>query len=116
MNTMNLRNQSKKGSKVSTTPTHPARKHNTFSAVMWIIIGYVASLFIPGINAYTAYPLAVTKCGGKPVIASKFMGGRTYMTSENKYYSISFTNDPLLYYCSAQDAEQAGFRPAALGE
>jgi len=115
MNTMNFRSKPTKKSATGMASAHHVRVYKSARVATWTVIGYVASLFIPGINAYTAYPLALIKCGGKPVIASKF-GGYTYMIPENRYYSVSFTNDPFLYYCSPQDAERAGFRPAVHGE
>lgn len=50
-------------------------------------------------------------------MGSTFAAGRNYTTSNNTLgaYSVSYLGEPEYYFCSVEEAESQGFRPA-LGE
>jgi hypothetical protein len=90
------------------------KKHQKIiTRVVVFLLLYIVSMFLPIIGGYTAYPVAIARCGKLPVITSDFMAGYDYsepgMTS---YYGPSWLNTNKNYVCTAQDAEAEGYRKA----
>jgi len=76
-----------------------------------IVVVYIVSIFLPIIGGYTAYPVAIARCGKLPVITSDFMAGNTYsepgMTS---YSGPNWLSSNKNYVCTTQEAEAQGYR------
>lgn len=86
-----------------------SKKIVLITATLAILVPYTASLFIPGISPYARYPLYVIKCAGLPIVASDFGGYKSYVTPENRFYSIN----PLTtaaFFCTEEEARANGYR------
>jgi hypothetical protein len=59
-------------------------------------------------SPYVRYEQAVIACGHQPVIATNFAAGYTYDLPGDPGYGPGIFSDT--YYCSAKDAEAAGYR------
>lgn len=71
-----------------------------------LVVIYIATLFLPYISAYTKYPIYYVKCGGKPISGSDFKGKTYYVPGDDNYFfSVIRSN----YFCSEQEARNAGF-------
>lgn len=62
-------------------------------------------------SPYVSYELAVNQCGHQPVIATNFAAGYTYDLPGDAGYGPSIFNNT--YYCTAAEAEAAGYRRGA---
>jgi hypothetical protein len=59
-------------------------------------------------SPYVTFEAATIKCGHEPVIATNFAAGYSYTLPGDAGYGPNMFNNT--YYCSAADAEAAGYR------
>lgn len=85
------------------------RKRRLFGLVLlavWLAIG--VPIMWEFDSPYVRYEQAVIACGHQPVIATNFAAGYTYDLPGDPGYGPGIFSDT--YYCSAKDAEAAGYR------
>lgn len=78
---------------------------------MLILIAiYIISLYLPLIGPVTQYPLQVIRCGGLPIIATKFAAGYHYYKPGNLFYAPHPFVDE--YFCTEEEADRK-YEPGA---
>ncbi len=93
--------------------TQNSKHRKILIGILTFILIYTASIFIPIVGGYTAYPVAVIKCGNLPVITNDFMASYTYSEPGMTTYSgPNWLSTHKNYVCSAKDAEAEGYRKA----
>ncbi len=91
-----------------------ASQHQKTIKRIGIIAGiYFISMFLPIFGGYTAYPVAIVRCGHLPVITNNFMAANDYSEPGMVSYSgPSWLEGYGSYVCSAQEAESHGYHKA----
>lgn len=82
-------------------------KEEKIRKVVFITTGIIAGVLI--LNLFTgifSYVYGFARCGKQPVAASRFMAGYHYYIPGENGYSV---NAFMEYYCSVEEAEEAGF-------
>jgi hypothetical protein len=85
-------------------------KEEKIRKVVFTTVGIIAAAFI--LNFFTGifnYTYGFIRCGRQPIAASRFMAGYDYYTPGQQGYGV---NPFMEYYCSTDEAENAGFHPA----
>jgi len=76
-----------------------------------VVVVYIVSMFFPVIGGFTAYPVAMIRCGKPPVITSNFAGSYNELGTKG-YSGPNILSVYKNYVCSASEAESQGFRRA----
>lgn len=83
-----------------------SRKINAFIIALSVVTLLVVLNFFTGIVSYS---FMYARCSQPPVTASKFMAGYNYYLPGQSGYGPSMFTE---YYCSEQEAGNAGFHPS----
>ena len=76
-----------------------------------LLAGYAIALVLPVVSPYAWYPIHHLRCGGPPVIATRFAAAYVYLVPGDPGYRV----DPLVtdFFCTEDEAQRAGFHRAA---
>lgn len=76
-----------------------------------LLAGYAVALVLPVVSPYARYPIHHLRCGGPPIIATRFAAAFVYHVPGEEGYGV----DPLVtdFFCAEAEAQRAGFHRAA---
>ncbi len=95
--------------------TLPVRPRKRFGKRLLVVIAllYLVSLFVPLVWPYAWYPLYVLKCGHRPIIATDFAAGMSYVTPESPRYIHSLSPFATEFFCSEAEAIENGYHKSS---